>query len=182
MATPHVAGAFAILRQSKPNATISQILSALTNTGQPVTDSRNGTLIWPGGSIPIVRFDDVIGSGNGVTPSFVPENGWWWNPAEDGRGFFLEFKNNFAFIAGYMYETDGRPVWYVTQNPMTAPQSFSSTWLQVGNGQTMTGPYKKPTIVNSSVGPVSIQFTDAANATLTLPGGRPPIAITRLRF
>ena len=143
------------------------------------TDANNGTLVWPGGSIPIQRLD--LGS-NGTTPSFVPENGWWWNASEDGRGFFMEFKNNFAFIAGYMYETDGRPVWYVTQNPMTTPQSFSSSWLQVGNGQTMTGPYKKPVIVNSSVGPVSIQFTDAANATLTLPGGRPPIAITRLRF
>ena len=145
------------------------------------TDARNGTLIWPGGSIPLVRFDDIIGSGNGLTPSFVPENGWWWNAAEDGRGFFLEIKNNFAFIAGYMYEADGRPVWYVAQNPMSTPQSFSSTWLQVANGQTMTGTYKKPSVINSNVGPVNIQFTAAANATLTLPGGR-QLAITRQRF
>ena len=111
----------------------------------------------------------------------MPENGWWWNADEDGRGFFMEFKNNFAFIAGDMYEADGRPVWYVAQNPMTTPQTFSSTWLQVANGQTMTGPYKKPTVINSNVGPVSIQFIDAANATLTLPGGR-QLAITRQRF
>ncbi len=144
-------------------------------------NSRFGTLIWPGGSIPIQRFDDVIGSGNGVTPSFVPENGWWWNADESGRGFFMEFKNNFAFIAGYMYEADGRPVWYVTQNPMTTPQTFSSNWLQVANGQTITGPYKKPVIVNSNVGPVSILFSDAANAVMTLPGGR-QLAITRHKF
>ena len=44
-------------------------------------------------------------------PSFVPENGWWWNADESGRGFCIELKNNFAFIAGYMYEAEGRPVW-----------------------------------------------------------------------
>ena len=131
--------------------------------------------------MPLVRFDTIIGSGNGATPSFVPENGWWWNESESGRGFFLEVKNNFMFIAGYMYEADGRPVWYVAQNPMSTPQSFSSTWLQVANGQTLTGPYRKPTVINSNVGSVSIQFTDATNAMLTLPGGR-QVAITRHRF
>jgi hypothetical protein len=45
----------------------------------------------------------------------------------------------------------------------------------------MTGPYKAPVIINSNVGPLSILFTDAANATLTLPGGR-QVAITRHRF
>ena len=145
------------------------------------TDARNGTLIWPGGSIPIVRFDDVIGSQNGVTPAFVPENGWWWNADESGRGFFIEFKNNFVFMAGYMYEADGRPVWYVAQNPMTTPQSFSSIWVQVANGQTLTGAYRKPIILNGNVGLVTIQFTDAANAIMTLPGNK-QLAITRQRF
>ena len=145
------------------------------------TDARNGTLIWPGGSIPIVRFDDVVGSGNGITPSFVPENGWWWNESESGRGFFMEFKNNFAFIAGYMYEADGRPVWYTAQSTMASPQTFSSNWLKIGNGQTLTGSYKKPVVINSNVGPVTFQFTDTANAILTLPGGK-TVAVTRHRF
>jgi hypothetical protein len=145
------------------------------------TDARHGTLIWPGGAIPIVRFDDVIGSGGGTTPAFVPENGWWWNADESGRGYFLEIKNNYAFIAGYMYETDGRPVWYLTQNPMTTPQTFAGSWLQVQGGQTLTGPYKKPTVLNANVGSVGIVFQDASNATLTLPNGR-QVAITRHRF
>jgi len=178
------------------NNTLYHVSNGQTLTGQykapaPVTldgqitltfnDARNGTLIWPGGSIPIQRFDDVIGSGNGITPAFVPENGWWWNESESGRGFFMEFKNNFAFIAGYMYEADGRPVWYTAQSTMASPQRLSTSWLQVANGQTLTGPYKKPVVINSNVGPVTIQFSDAANAILTLPGGR-NIAITRHRF
>jgi len=42
MASPHVAGAFAVLKQRSPNASVSKILSALTSSGQSITDSRNG--------------------------------------------------------------------------------------------------------------------------------------------
>jgi hypothetical protein len=41
-AAPHVAGAWAILKQAKPAATVSQILTALTSTGVPITDPKNG--------------------------------------------------------------------------------------------------------------------------------------------
>jgi subtilisin family serine protease len=42
MATPHVAGAFAVLRQSAPAAGVATILRALQDTGVPVLDARNG--------------------------------------------------------------------------------------------------------------------------------------------
>jgi subtilisin len=42
MATPHVTGAWAILRQATPNASVGQVLSALQTTGVPITDSRAG--------------------------------------------------------------------------------------------------------------------------------------------
>lgn len=41
MAAPHVAGAWAILKQRLPNATVDQILEALVKTGKPVLDTRN---------------------------------------------------------------------------------------------------------------------------------------------
>ncbi len=42
MAAPHVAAAFAVLRQKKPSASVDLILNALTATGQPILDTRNG--------------------------------------------------------------------------------------------------------------------------------------------
>lgn len=42
MATPHVAGAFAAIREAVPNATVDQIQNALLLTGEPITDGRNG--------------------------------------------------------------------------------------------------------------------------------------------
>ena len=37
MATPHVAGAWAILKQGKPSASVSEVLTALACTGVPVS-------------------------------------------------------------------------------------------------------------------------------------------------
>jgi hypothetical protein len=42
MATPHVAGAWAVMKQQKPTASVAQVLGALQNTGKSVTDRRNG--------------------------------------------------------------------------------------------------------------------------------------------
>ncbi len=42
MATPHVAGAWAVLKQAVPGGSVSTILTALQQTGASITDSRNG--------------------------------------------------------------------------------------------------------------------------------------------
>ncbi len=41
MATPHVAGAWAVLKSAMPKASVSKVLNALLMTGKPITDSRN---------------------------------------------------------------------------------------------------------------------------------------------
>ncbi len=41
-AAPHVAGAWAILKQKKPTATVDEVLIALAGTGLPITDPKNG--------------------------------------------------------------------------------------------------------------------------------------------
>jgi Subtilase family/HYDIN/CFA65/VesB-like, Ig-like domain len=43
MAAPHVAGAWAILKQAAPTASVDEILQALIGTGLPITDPRAGT-------------------------------------------------------------------------------------------------------------------------------------------
>jgi len=45
MATPHVAGAWALMKQRDPDATVSEVLAALQNTGTVVDDQRgSGTV------------------------------------------------------------------------------------------------------------------------------------------
>ena len=44
-ATPHVAGAIAVLRAARPSDTLDQTLAHLTSTGVTITDTRNGVNI-----------------------------------------------------------------------------------------------------------------------------------------
>jgi uncharacterized repeat protein (TIGR02543 family) len=47
MAAPHVAGAFGVLRQKVPEATVDQLLEALQTSGMRVTDSRIPAITTP---------------------------------------------------------------------------------------------------------------------------------------
>ncbi len=65
MAAPHVAGAWAILKQRNPNASVTQILNTLANTGVPILDQRNNI------TKPRIRIDQalsVIGATCVITP------------------------------------------------------------------------------------------------------------------
>ena len=146
-------------------------------------NSLTGTLVWPGGAVPIQRFNIVP---NGLTMPPVPnqpESGWWWNANEAGRGFFLEWQGGILNIAGYMYDDQGNPVWYLTQNatPTTNAQTFSGNWWIFGGGMTLMGPWRPHARINDNVAPVTIQFQGSENAIMTLPDGR-TTAITRHRF
>lgn len=66
MATPHVTGAWAVLKSRVPSATVDQILSALTNTGLSVYDSRNYI------TKPRIRVDAALNSFGPLTPTPTP--------------------------------------------------------------------------------------------------------------
>ncbi len=67
MATPHVSGAWAVIRQAVPTATVDEILGALRATGLPVTDLR----AWGPGSttVPRIRLFQALTS---LTPLSNP--------------------------------------------------------------------------------------------------------------
>lgn len=45
MAAPHVAGAIATFKEAQPNATVPQIITALTSSGSTITDQRSGGFV-----------------------------------------------------------------------------------------------------------------------------------------
>ncbi len=145
------------------------------------TDATHGTITWPGGTIPIERFNIVANGVNAPRATFQPETGWWWNANENGRGFALEIQNGVMFLAGYMYDSTGNPIWYSSANQMSSQSLYQGSWMQYANGQTLTGAYRAPVVVNSNLGPLQIQFQTTTSGTLTLPDGR-AIPITRFSF
>ena len=65
MATPHVAGAFAVLRQKAPTASVNELLAALKNTGLGVTDPSNQI------TRPRIRLDLALAQVGGPTTTGV---------------------------------------------------------------------------------------------------------------
>jgi hypothetical protein len=140
-----------------------------------------GTMVWPGGTVPMERFP-IVANGLAAPPQAnVPESGWWWNPAEDGRGFFIEWQGGTADVAGYMYDDAGNPVWYLSVIATPDPRAMSGSWWTYAGGQTLTGPYRAPSRTSDNFAPLAIQFDSATTATLTLPGGR-TTRLQRFRF
>ena len=56
MATPHVAGAWALIKQAVPSATVTEILAALRSTGVPITSVCDGYVA----PIPRIQIDAAI--------------------------------------------------------------------------------------------------------------------------
>lgn len=103
----------------------------------------------------------------------IPNTGWWWNRAESGRGFFMERRGNTLFMAGYLYEADGRPTWFISSGPING-NVFTGRATTSRNGQTLEGNYVAPQVA-ADLGPITLTFTDASNATMAWPGGNTPL-------
>ncbi len=67
MATPHVTGAWAILKEQSPSATVSEVLSVLATSGLGITDARNGV------TKPRLRIKNALSPGFSVNDVSVGE-------------------------------------------------------------------------------------------------------------
>ncbi len=104
----------------------------------------------------------------------APEVGWWWNPNESGRGYFIESAGGIMYLAGYFYEGDGRATWLIAGGPNADPSFFQGRLQSFSHGQTLFGDYKPPAPAVDA-GPVTVRFTDNRTGTITWPGGTIPI-------
>lgn len=115
MAAPHVAGAWAILKQRRPNASVSTILNALTATGLPITDGRNG-IIKPRirvfnalQAISVKSSFDYDGDAKTDLSIYRGSLGQWWLlRSSDNSNAALTFGNSADKIAPADYTGDGK--------------------------------------------------------------------------
>ena len=109
----------------------------------------------------------------GVSGANVYSDIWWAGTAENGWGMSIQQHGNVQFNALYVYDSTGKPVWYVMPNG-----NWNSDFT------TFAGPVYQPTssplsnyntavfVVGAPVGNVSLNFTSpsAANMTYTIDG------------
>jgi hypothetical protein len=145
------------------------------------TSPTTGTATFAGNTVPIERFGFAPGGAALQAPG-TPEAGWWWVATEPGRGFAIEVQQGTMFIAGYMYDSAGNPIWYASgPTPMTSATSYTGTWTQFADGETLSGPWKVAQVANADAGSLSIVFSSSNTGMLTFPDGR-TVPITRFKF
>jgi hypothetical protein len=163
MATPHVAGAWAVLRARLPGESVDTLKALLVSTAA----SSRGRLVQP--RIDLGRAAEQIGF----------ETGWWWSANEPGRGFFIEVQSGTLFLSGYMFGEDGRASWYVASGPIVGGL-FQGSLTEFGGGQAAGGPWRAPAPV-ADHGKIALRIGSSGTVMLTLPNGR-ELALTRFSF
>lgn len=117
----------------------------------------------------------ALAGGWAAAQAAFTQHGTWWNPAEPGTGFFFEAQGTQAIATFFVYDDDGKPVWY------SAPGSFSAVEgghrFQGGLLQFTDGP-----VVNDadSVKPPVAQA--AGNVTITFTGTRAQVQLPLRSF
>jgi len=157
-------------------ASVGTIAVAFTDADHA---SMTYTVNGGGRTVPIVRQAFQSGS----TPPAVDYTDLWWNPNESGWGMVITQQYGAMFLAWYVYDGSGNPVWYVVPNCPVVGSSCS------GTAYSTTGPPLGPTFDPNAVhataaGTVSVNFLDANNATLTysVNGSSTTKMITRQTF
>ncbi len=103
-----------------------------------------------------------------------PENprrltGWWYDPAYDGMGFFLDARGGKMAMVWYNYREDGSSRWWtsdgVFEDDATTYNDFLDGWQ---NGQCPGCPYRLPSLIAGQGGPITMVFIDETHATCTV--------------
>lgn len=158
MATPHVAGAFALLRAQFPALGVGELGDLLAATGADVAGH------------PRIRLRDAAASAIQAAP-IMPDNGWWWTPAAGGRGYFIETQGSYVFLASYHYRADGAAEWAVGLGQAGPGGEIQFELRRYAGGTGLDG---APRLAGETtgLGQAGVIFTSGRAGMIVLPDGR----------
>lgn len=102
--------------------------------------------------------------------AFTPETGFYLNATQGGTGLAIEIQDDFVFLAGYVYDTQGRATWVTAQGRLTGNNLFQGATLDTFSGGQCIGCPFTPAIPGPSAGTIRIEWLTETTATLTWNG------------
>lgn len=99
----------------------------------------------------------------------VPENGWWWNPAKSGTGYNIESQNNTVFVATFIYDEAGHPVWYSGSGRLNTNDVVTLKLMHSEGGSCLGCAYTPATAMDSGH-LLTLTFDTESTATVNLDG------------
>jgi hypothetical protein len=134
------------------------------------TSPTTATVDLPGGRH--IQIERYFGSPGAAAPpgSFTPLGGVWWNPQEPGSGYGLDYQNGTLIVEDYSYLANSGSQWYLAAGPVTN-NVFTATLDKYVGGQCISCTYRASALAGND-GTITITFTSATTANVTLPSGR----------
>jgi hypothetical protein len=162
MATPHITGAWAVLRQMRPAATVDQLLTAITTTGYPVATNCSGSY-----SKPRIQLDHILSMAPSVTTgqaSNLATTGATINGTVNPNGLPTTYYFQWGTTDGYGNETSSQDA---------GSGNISASVYADLTGLAVSTTYHYRLVATSSAG--TVRGADVSFTTLGPPGAAIPI-------
>ncbi len=127
-------------------------------------------------SVAIERF--VFSAGAALSTDY---SGVWWNPNESGNGVSITHLADTVFVAWYVFDTIGKPTWYVLTCNTSGGNSCSDT-LYSANGPVLAATFDSSRVQLKNIGPATLSFGSSGNARLVYQASGQTITKDFVRF
>jgi len=97
----------------------------------------------------------------------APRTGWWDQPSQSGRGYFLEVQGNSLFLGGLIYNSSGQPSWFSSTGRVDPTGHFSGN-VSVCSAQADSAGRLQAPVCKATTDTIRLAFSTPWRATLTL--------------
>ena len=132
-------------------------------------DANNASMTYSVGTqsrtVPITRQPISAGSTPGVDYTDL-----WWNPNESGWGLAVAQQGSVMFLAWYVYDTKGKPVWYIASSCGVSGAGCTGPLYQT-SGPPFGATFDPSRVKVTPAGTVTLTFSDPNTGVLSYTAG-----------
>lgn len=133
------------------------------------TDVNNGTMSYVVNGVSGQKTISRLNFVSGTAPSSINYTDIWWGGASQG-GWGVALSQQQAVLVGswYTYDSQGRPIWFVMNSgSWTSASTYQGNLIRATGSPLLGTSYNSAAFLSVPAGPITINFSDANNASMT---------------